>query len=65
MNGVTPKFMEGLQLTPGYFDEPDPYKAPPKSRVSLRKLSAYSDKLGKKIAELTKEEFECFLTKQT
>lgn len=64
MKGNIPKFMEGLQLPPGYFDEPDPYKAPPRSQVNLRKLSAYSEKLGKRIAELSREEYEIFLAEE-
>ena len=64
MNGIIPKFMEGMQLAPGYFDVPDPYKAPPKSQINLRKLSAYSEKLGKRIAELSREEYETFLAQE-
>ena len=55
-----PKFMEGEKLTTGYYDQPDPYKNPPKSPYNLRLLSRYAKKVGKKIVDLTKDEVSQF-----
>ena len=55
-----PKFMEGEKLPIGYYDQPNPYKNPPKSPYNLRLLSRYAKKAGKKMVELTKEEVAQF-----
>lgn len=55
MNGTEyiriPKFMEGETLPPGYFDFPNPYKNPPKSRYNMRAMVNYALKNGKNRSE--------------
>ena len=66
MNGIVriPQFMEGESLDEGYYDIPDPYADPPKSRYDLRAMVNYALVNGKQITELTREETEPFLLKQ-
>lgn len=65
MNGTDivkiPKFLEGESLPRGYFDSPDPYANPPKSRYNLRAMVNYAIQHGKNVTELTKEEVIPFL----
>ena len=65
MNGIEdiriPKFLEGEPLPVGYFDPPDPYADPPKSRYNIRAMVNYALKQGKSVTELTKEEVKPFV----
>ena len=69
MNGISivkiPKFMEGDMLPDGYNSEPDPYSEPPVSEYNLRAMVNYALSHGKKVTELTREEAERFINKQT
>ena len=60
MNGTEtmtkPKFLENEELSPSYYEAPDPYKGAPSCNVNLLELSRYARKIGKKLIELTKEE---------
>jgi len=60
MNGtetiIEPKFLEKEELPPSYYEAPDPYKDAPSCNINLLELSRYARKIGKKLAELTKEE---------
>lgn len=58
-----PKFLEGEELPEGYYDPPDPYREPPKSRYDLRAMIRYAREAGKEVVELTKEEANQFLIK--
>ena len=58
-----PKFLEGEELPPGYYDLPDPYQNPPESKYDLRAMIDYARKTGKRVIDLTKEEAEAFLIK--
>lgn len=64
MNGTEqfekPKFLEGIQMTPGYTAPPDPYVNAPTCHVDLPALSRYAKAQGKRLTELTKEEVEKF-----
>ena len=65
MSGISvvriPKFLEGEPLPEGYFEAPNPYMEPPRSRYNLRAMVNYALKVGKKVPELTKEEAAQFL----
>lgn len=65
MNGTEyikiPKFLEGETLPNGYFDSPDPYKNPPKSKYNMRAVVNYALKNGKNVTDLTKDEVMPFL----
>ncbi len=65
MNGTEyiriPKFMEGETLPPGYFDSPDPYRNPPKTKYNMRAMVNYALKNGKNVTDLTQEEVRPFL----
>ena len=65
MNGTEyikiPKFLEGESLPHGYFDSPDPYKNPPKSKYNMRAMVNYALKNGKNVTDLTKDEVKPFL----
>ena len=65
MNGTEyikiPKFLEGETLLRGYFDSPDPYKNPPKSKYNMRAMVNYALKNGKSVTDLTKDEVKPFL----
>lgn len=65
MNGTEyiriPKFMEGEALPPGYFDSPDPYRNPPKTKYNMRAMVNYALKNGKNVTDLTQEEVRPFL----
>ena len=39
-----------------YLAHPNPYKAPPKSKLHIQRLVRYAARVGKKIEELTAEE---------
>ena len=56
MNGTKPKFLEGVQLKPEYYEQPNPYKNVPSCNVNLLELSRYAKSEGKVFVELTKEE---------
>ncbi len=56
-----PKFLEGEELPVGYYDPPDPYQDPPKSKYDLRAMIEYAQKEGKRVTDLTKEEAKAFL----
>ncbi len=60
-----PKFMEGEELPPGYFDSPDPYSNPPSSRYNMRAMVNWALRKGKKVTDLTKEEAGRFLVSGT
>lgn len=61
MNGTKPKFMEDSIITPGYYEQPDPYVNAPSCHVNLLELSRYARKCGKKLVELTQDEVRNFL----
>ena len=65
MSGISvvriPRFLEGEPLPAGYYDSPDPYAEPPKSKYNLRAMVNYALKNGKKVPELTREEAAQFL----
>lgn len=56
-----PLFMVGEELPPGYYDSPNPYKNPPKSKYNMRAMVNYAIENGKEVTELTKAEAEKFL----
>jgi hypothetical protein len=60
-----PKFMEGGELPPGYFDSPDPYSNPPSSRYNMRAMVNWALRNGKKVTDLTKVEAGRFLVPDT
>lgn len=60
-----PRFLEGEPLPVGYNDPPNPYADPPVSQYNLRAMVNYALKIGKKVTELSKEEADQFLVKQT
>lgn len=55
MNGMKPKFLDN-NLSPKYYEKPNPYENAPSCRINLLELSRYAKKVGKKLADLTKEE---------
>ena len=58
-----PKFLEGETLPEGCFDEPNPYKNHPESKLNLKELGEYIKRTGKKSGwDLTKEEIKQFQT---
>lgn len=59
---VLPRFLEGRPLPDGYYDPPDPYKAPPTCPYHLRALSAYAKEKGVAVTDLSREEVERFRT---
>ena len=65
MSGISmirlPRFLEGEALPSGYYDTPDPYADPPKSKYNIRAMVNYALKQGKAVADLTKEEAKQFL----
>ena len=60
MNGMIPKFLEGRELEPEYFEAPNPYKNAPSCNVNLLELSRYAIHVGKKLVELTQDEVRKF-----
>lgn len=57
-----PKFLEGEELDDFYYSVPDPYTLPPPSHIDHQALMKYARENGKKIVDLTKEEFDQFRT---
>ena len=60
MNGTKPIFLKDAQISPSYYESPNPYKNAPSCNVNLLQLSRYAKKLKKKLVELTKEEVQMF-----
>ncbi len=60
MNGMKPKFLEGVKLNEEYYAQPDPYVNAPSCNVNLLELSRYAKKSGKALVDLTKEEVKKF-----
>lgn len=56
MNGTKPKFLEGVQLKPEYYEQPNPYKNALSCNVNLLELSRSAKSEGKALVGLTKEE---------
>ena len=60
MNGIKPKFLDNVTLSPEYFAAPNPYKTAPSCNVNLLALSRYAASKGKKLVELTQDEVQRF-----
>lgn len=60
MNGTEPKFLNNENISPYYYQQPNPYENPPSCNINLLELSRYAKKVGKKLIELTKEEIQQF-----
>ena len=60
MNGTDvltmPKFLEGEPVPVGYYKTPDPYVNAPSCHIDLSAMARYARKVGKRIADLTKDE---------
>lgn len=63
MNGMSPRFNDGVVLPKEYYEKPNPYVDAPSCHVNLLELSRYAKGCGKKIVELTKEEVKMFSIK--
>lgn len=68
MNGTSiikiPRFLEGEPLPVGYYDPPNPYANPPKSKYNFRAMVNYAQSKGKKVTDLSKEEVRPFLNSE-
>jgi hypothetical protein len=57
-----PLSLEGVDLPKSYYDPPDPYSIYiPIVRFDLPALARYAKSVGKKMVDVTKEEFEQFV----
>ena len=60
-----PKFLEGEELSSGYFDSPNPYGNPPESEYNIREMVNWAMENGKNVVDITKEEAGRFLIHDT
>lgn len=60
MNGMKPKFLEGITLSDDYYRIPDPTKNPSSAGINLLELSRYAKGKGKRLVDLSKEEVDKF-----
>ena len=60
MSGTKPKFLENENISPSYYNQPNPYAEAPSCNINLLELSRYAKKNGKKLVELTKDEVNKF-----
>ena len=60
MNGMEPKFLEGVIMDKSYYEPQNPYVNAPSCHTNLLALSRYAKERGKRIVDLTKEEIEKF-----
>lgn len=64
MNGTekikVPKFMEGEPLPDDYFEPQNPYVLAPSCKVKIGAMAEYARLHGKRIWDLTKEEYKMF-----
>ena len=54
--------MKKAVLSEGYYETPNPYVNAPSCHVNLLELSRYARKKGKKLADLSQDEVNQFLT---
>lgn len=59
---LRPEFMKKAVLSKSYYETPNPYVNAPSCHVNLLELSKYAREKGKKLADLSKEEVNQFLT---
>lgn len=64
MNGMKPKFLDGITLQNSYYEQPDPYVNAPSCNINLLELSRYAKRVGKKLIELSQEEVKQFKINQ-
>lgn len=60
MNGMKPKFLEGIAVSERYHAMPDPSRSPDPAGVDLLAMSRYAKRIGKRMIDLSKEEVDTF-----
>ena len=60
MSEMKPKFLENTEVSPSYYEKPNPCVDAPSCHVNLLELSRCAKRYGKNLEELTQEEVEMF-----